>query len=301
MAALLLIAQHRSLVRLKLCSIRRPPLASFASASNAASRLFSMSPPPPHESPISSPPRKEKVALIGSGNWGSAIAKLIGPNVARFPEFDPEIRMWVYEELIDGRKLTDIINTTHENVKYLPGIPLPASVRAEADLLKAVEDATVLVFVVPHQFVKGVCQKLVGNIVPGAKAISLIKGVDASVGGLTLISDMIHDILKVDVSVLMGANIAQEVALEQFCETTVGSKNTENGQLMYKLFHTPYFRVSVVQDVESVEICGALKNVVGVAAGLVDGLKYEIVAFLPSIDSYLHLFRSLLLCILIAW
>ena len=97
-------------------------------------------------------PPKEKVCLIGSGNWGSAIARIVGQNVAAHPDlFHPEVNMWVYEEMIDDRKLTDIINTSHENAKYLPGIKLPACVRAVPDLLDAAKDATVLVFVVPHQ------------------------------------------------------------------------------------------------------------------------------------------------------
>ena len=67
------------------------------------------------------------------------------------PDFDPEVRMWVYEEMIDGQKLTDIINTTHENIKYLPGIKLPETIKAVPDVLDAAQDATILVFVVPHQ------------------------------------------------------------------------------------------------------------------------------------------------------
>ena len=63
---------------------------------------------------------KEKVAIIGSGNWGSAIAKIIGRNVLAKDNFDDEVNMWVFEEQVDGRNLTDIINTEHENVKYLP-------------------------------------------------------------------------------------------------------------------------------------------------------------------------------------
>ena len=62
----------------------------------------------------------DKVALIGSGNWGSAIAKIIGRNVLEREEFDDEVKMWVYQEQVDGKNLTDIINTDHENVKYLP-------------------------------------------------------------------------------------------------------------------------------------------------------------------------------------
>ncbi|KAJ1549421.1 Glycerol-3-phosphate dehydrogenase, partial [Cladochytrium tenue] len=195
-------------------------------------------------------PRMEKVCLIGSGNWGCVIAKVVAQNVINLrPTFDPEVRMWVFEEMVDGQKLTDIINTRHENVKYLPGVKLPTNVVAHSSLLAAVQDATLLVFVLPHQFVKGVCDDLRGKISPKARAVSLIKGVDVSASGLRLISDVINEHLQVDVSVLMGANIAGEVAAGNFCESTL-------------------------DDVAGVELCGALKNVVGIAAGLVDGLKY---------------------------
>ncbi|KAK9708762.1 glycerol-3-phosphate dehydrogenase [Basidiobolus ranarum] len=216
---------------------------------------------------------KEKVALIGSGNWGSAIAKIVGGNVLQSSEFDQEVRMWVFEELINGQKLTEIINTEHENVKYLPGIKLPESIVAVPDLLECVKDATILIFVVPHQFLKSICKSLLGNIRPDAKAISLIKGLDASANGLKLFSQVISEALNIEVSVLSGANIANEVAEEYFCETTIGSRIKEDGEAYYKIFNTPYFRVTVVDDVAGVEICGALKNIVAVGAGIIDGLK----------------------------
>ncbi len=90
-------------------------------------------------------------------------------------------------------------------------------------MLEAVGDCTLLVFALPHQFIKGICQKLKGRLNPCARAISLIKGVNVGKeGGLVLISDVIKDNLNVDCSILMGANIANEVALENFCEATVG-------------------------------------------------------------------------------
>jgi glycerol-3-phosphate dehydrogenase (NAD+) len=79
--------------------------------------------------------------------------------------------------------------------------------------------------------------------------------------------------LNIDVSVLMGANIANEVAMDKFCETTIGAYSASDGQVYKKLFDTPNFRVTVVQDVAGVELCGALKNIVAIAAGLVDGLE----------------------------
>ncbi|KAI8611772.1 NAD-dependent glycerol-3-phosphate dehydrogenase C-terminus-domain-containing protein [Chytriomyces sp. MP71] len=219
-------------------------------------------------------PTKEKVCLVGSGNWGSVIAKIVAENVTAMPGFDEEVRMWVFEEMVDGKRLSQIINERHENVKYLPNVRLPDNVVAHPTLLHAVEDATMLVFVIPHQFVKGACDQIRGHVSPHARAISLIKGVDVSKSGLRLISDIIKENLTMDVSVLMGANIANEVAEEKFCEATVGYRNEANGHLWQRIFNTSYFRISAIEDVEGVELCGALKNVVAIAAGLVDGLKF---------------------------
>merc|ERR1719231_2035425 len=79
---------------------------------------------------------KEKVTIVGSGNWGSAIAKIIGRNVLDRDEFDDEVKMWVCQEQVDGKNLTDIINTEHENVKYLPGIKFTENVVADPDLAR---------------------------------------------------------------------------------------------------------------------------------------------------------------------
>ncbi|GJJ71354.1 glycerol-3-phosphate dehydrogenase (NAD+) [Entomortierella parvispora] len=215
----------------------------------------------------------EKVAIIGSGNWGSAVAKTIGRNVQHFDHFNREVKMWVFEEKVDGQNLTDIINTKHENVRYLPGIALPENIVACPDLIKTCEDATMLVFVVPHQFVAGVCKQLKGKIPKNCKAISLIKGIDVNEDGFRLITDMIQDALGVRSCVLSGANIANEVAEERFCETTIGYRNKADGELFRDIFHTPFFRVNIVEDVVGVELCGALKNIIAIGGGLVDGLK----------------------------
>lgn len=95
----------------------------------------------------------KKVCIIGSGNWGSAIAKLVGGNTSSNPDlFVEETPMWVFEEDVNGRKLTEIINTDHENVKYLPGQKLPVNIVAVPNVVDAAKDADVLIVVVPHQF-----------------------------------------------------------------------------------------------------------------------------------------------------
>ncbi|XP_070786479.1 glycerol-3-phosphate dehydrogenase 1-like protein isoform X2 [Enoplosus armatus] len=193
----------------------------------------------------------KKVCIVGSGNWGSSIAKIIGHNVKASNRFDPMVNMWVYEEVIDGKKLTEIINTEHENVKYLPGHKLPRNV-----------------------FIAKLCDQMKPHVAEGTIGISLIKGIDEGPDGLKLISDIIREKLEIEVSVLMGANIASEVADEKFCETTIGAKNEANGLIFKELLQTPNFRITVVQESDTVELCGALKNIVAVGAGFCDGLGF---------------------------
>jgi glycerol-3-phosphate dehydrogenase (NAD+) len=122
-----------------------------------------------------------KVCIIGSGNWGSAIATIIGTNCARLPFCQTQVNMWVFEEdivLEDGThdKLSHVMNRRHENVKYLPGIPLPKNVVAIPDLPTACQDATLLIFVLPHQFLPKLLPIIRQHIHPTCRGVSLIKG-----------------------------------------------------------------------------------------------------------------------------
>ena len=129
-------------------------------------------------------------------------------------------------ETINGNPLTKIINETHQNPKYLPGITLPSNITAIPDLITACRDATLLVFVTPHQFVHSICQALKASSLPrNCKAISLIKGVDVHEKGMKLMSQIISHDLGITCAVLSGANIASEIALEQFSESTIGTSH----------------------------------------------------------------------------
>ncbi|XP_051164927.1 glycerol-3-phosphate dehydrogenase [NAD(+)], cytoplasmic-like [Leptopilina boulardi] len=217
---------------------------------------------------------KQKVCIVGSGNWGSAIAKIIGANAVKFnKKFEETVTMYVFEEMIDGKKLTEIINEQHENVKYLPGHKLPPNVLAVPDVVEAAKDADILVFVIPHQFIPPLCANLLGKIKPTAVGLSLIKGFATGTdGSIELISKIIEKHLKIPCYVLMGANLANEVAEEKFCETTIGCKDKRLAPLLRDIIQTSDFRVVVVEDCEAVEVCGALKNIVACAAGFVSGL-----------------------------
>ncbi|CAO1621861.1 unnamed protein product [Sympodiomycopsis kandeliae] len=231
----------------------------------------------PSSSSSSSSSRPLRLSIIGSGNWGSAIAKIAGNNVRKYPsEFQEQVKMYVYQEEFKGSKLTDIINKEHENVKYLPGIKLPDNIIATPSASEAAQDADLLIFVLPHQFIESVCKELRGKIAPDARAISMIKGVEVKNGNIRIFADVIEEILGCKCAALSGANIANEVAEDKFSETTIGYRpgDVATAQRFHKVFDTPTFRVGLVEDVAGVSLCGALKNVVAIAAGFTDGLGW---------------------------
>jgi len=217
----------------------------------------------------------KKVCIIGSGNWGTTVAKMVGTNVPGMPDFEPNVNMYVYEEVINGRKLSEIINTDHENVKYLPGKKLPHNVVAVTDIVEAARDADWLFFVVPHQFLKAQLKMLKGKIKPTVTVFSFIKGLLEDERGIVRCTEVIEKELEVRCGVVCGANLATEIADELFSEATIGSVDIAKGHALKRLLQTPYFRLVVTHDVAGVELCGALKNIVAVGAGLADGLGYK--------------------------
>jgi len=143
--------------------------------------------------------------------------------------------MWCKEETLDdGSKLTEVINREHENVKYLPDQKIPENVIAIPDLIEAVKDADILIFVIPHQFVKKTCEQLKGNIKKDAFALTLIKvrrnkkqyivfflfyfyfqgfHVDEKTNQLILVSEVIKNTLNIPCLSLMGGLLVKNIDL----------------------------------------------------------------------------------------
>ncbi|KAK6841558.1 hypothetical protein PG995_000646 [Apiospora arundinis] len=207
--------------------------------------------------------KRHKVTVIGSGNWGSTISKIVAENTKEHPDiFEPEVHMWVYEEDVtipkdsphydeavgdQPQKLTHIINKYHENVKYLPGIKLPSNLIANPSVVDAVKDSSILIFNLPHQFIDRVSSQIKGKIVPFARGISCIKGVHVTDEGISLFSEWIGDGLGIYCGALSGANIASEIAAEKWCGTTIAydpppmdsSRNPSAGESAPNLSITP--------------------------------------------------------------
>jgi glycerol-3-phosphate dehydrogenase (NAD+) len=220
-----------------------------------------------------------KVAFIGAGNAGTAFARRAALNIldkdsagADHP-FEKNVTMWIHDEEVEGRKLSEIMNVDGQNPKYLPGVSLPRNLVANADLAESC-DADILLFVVPHQFLPATLEKMRGLVKPNAIAVSLIKGLDIGPDGPKLLSQMIHRELGLvtDVAVLMGANIATDVANDEYNESTAACRNPDISQLIAELFHCHCMQIDACTDVGTVEICGALKNVIAMGGGICDAL-----------------------------
>lgn len=244
----------------------------------------------------------ERVCIVGSGNWGSAIAVPIGKNCSRLPYCESIVNMWVYEEKVKVksqskndrqetiRKLSEVINESHENIKYLPGIRLPENIVAVSDLEEACRNATLLIFVLPHQFLPPLLERIRHVVHPSCRGVSLIKGIDfdKATKKPVLITSQIEKFMKMSKSlsdftcgVLMGANVANEVAKGQVCESTLacnfcssGDRRLDLNERTRLIFDSETLKVQHVKDIAGTELCGALKNVIALGAGFVDGMDH---------------------------
>ena len=161
--------------------------------------------------------KKKKIVIVGGGNFGTAISNRIALNLIENPSlsnlYDSNVTLWIYDEIVNDKKLSEIINETHENIKYLPGIILSPSIHVETDINIAINDADVIILVTPHQFLSRILSTFPKPIKPSAIVVSMIKGVTVTNKGPQLISDMVQTALNTtNIAVVMGANLASEVA-----------------------------------------------------------------------------------------
>ncbi|SOV15473.1 glycerol-3-phosphate dehydrogenase, putative [Plasmodium gaboni] len=215
-----------------------------------------------------------KVSIIGSGNWGTVVSKIIGINAQKLKIFHPIVKMYVKEEIVEEEKLSDIINKKKENIKYMKGMKIPENILAISNLKEVIDDADLLIFVLPHQYLDNVLDEILqnNNLKKNARAISLIKGIKMIKSKPQLLSDMIEKKLDIECLALSGSNIAEELSREHFSESTIGFEKKGNEVIWQNLFDRTYFKVNCIQDKPGVEICGALKNVIALGVGFIDGL-----------------------------
>ncbi len=204
-----------------------------------------------------------KIAIIGAGSWGTALSNLLA-NKGLY------VSLWVrerelYEELIEKK----------ENTWFLPGFKLNKRINFSLSLSDTVKNTKYILIVVPSQFVRDILKKLRPYLEQNPIIICASKGIE--ILSLKPMSSVVYEELKDKkpvYAILSGPSFAKEVAKELPTAVTVGCEDIETAKKLQELFSTPTFRVYTNKDYIGVELGGAVKNVIAIAAGICDGLGF---------------------------
>ncbi len=200
-----------------------------------------------------------QVAIVGAGNFGTAIANIVAGNGV-------DVRLWMRDEV----QLADI-RAHGENRRYLPGHALAERVTPTADLAFAVQASDVVFVTVPSASFRAVAEELAGMTSPGACVISGTKGIEAE--GFHLMSETLKLVLpEARIGVISGPNLAEEMADGRYTGTVVASRHEGLRTTVQKVLKSPTFRVYASTDVYGVELGGALKNIYAIACGIATAL-----------------------------
>ncbi|OGF48448.1 MAG: glycerol-3-phosphate dehydrogenase [Candidatus Firestonebacteria bacterium RIFOXYC2_FULL_39_67] len=204
----------------------------------------------------------EKVAIIGAGGWGTALALVLNENGQN---------VTIYEYL---KPYAKYLNKKRINTKFLPGIKIPEGIKITASLSDAVKEAKAIVIAIPSKFVRSVLDKLKNEKIRNdVVVLSVVKGIDTKT--LERMSEIIKKKLgkKIKLAVLSGPSHAEEVGRKMPTAVIVASKDAKIASYFQTLFSNKYFRVYTSRDVIGVELGGALKNVIALSKGILDGME----------------------------
>ena len=201
-----------------------------------------------------------RVSILGSGSWGIALAVLLHKN-------GHEITVWSAREA-----KIEMLKEKHE-LKMLPGVRLSEDTVFTTDDREAVEGQDLLVMAVASSFTRSTAHRLSALVAPGQKILNVAKGIEEHT--LMTLSEIIEqEIPQADVAVMSGPSHAEEVGRGIPTTIVVGAKSKETAEYIQNLFMNEAFRVYISPDILGMELGGALKNVVALAAGIADGLGY---------------------------
>ncbi len=206
----------------------------------------------------------DQVAMIGAGSWGTSLALLLARKGIKVSLWDRD------------REHINNLSRDRENKRYQAGHPFPESITVTGDLFQALDGATCVVMVVPSHGYREVYRQLFPMLAENTLIVSAVKGIEIE-SGLTMTGVMRQEATTckpLPLGVLSGPSFAAEVAERQPTAVTVAFEELPAAQAVQQLFSTEYFRVYSSNDVIGLEISGAMKNVIAIAAGICDGLRY---------------------------
>jgi glycerol-3-phosphate dehydrogenase (NAD(P)+) len=199
------------------------------------------------------------IAVIGAGSWGTALAIHLG-------RAGRPVSLWVREP-----ELLELINRRRENHWFLPGVPLPESIRVTGHIEDGLRDADIVIMAVPSEFFGAVVKNVAPALMPGVPVVSATKGLDPH-RHLRMTELLAEACAGRAVAALSGPTFAREVALGRPAAAVIACANDDVGPALQRHLGSRELRLYVNRDIVGVEIAGALKNVVAIATGLADGL-----------------------------
>jgi glycerol-3-phosphate dehydrogenase (NAD(P)+) len=200
------------------------------------------------------------IAILGDGAWGTAIALLLARN--------PDHRVTLWSARAENGRL---LQERRENVRLLPGIPIPPTIQLTTDIGQAVAGADLWVAAIPTVYLRATLTRIAANVPAGPPVLSLAKGLEN--GTFLRPTEIVTQILRVEkTAVLSGPSHAEEISRGLPASVVAASRDVALAQWIQQLFSTERFRVYTSPDPVGVELAGALKNVIGIAAGINDGL-----------------------------
>jgi glycerol-3-phosphate dehydrogenase (NAD(P)+) len=203
------------------------------------------------------------IAIIGAGAWGTGLAIVLGSKGTR------RVRLWAHEA-----DVCESINSRRTNERFLPGREIPGPVSASSDLAAVLDSAQIIVSVMPSQHCRSLFERMRPLIQPYMLVVSATKGIEET--SLLRMSEVIALVLqhKNAVGALSGPSFAQEVARGDPTAIAIASDDPALLRTVQQEFSGPSFRVYTNRDVIGVELGGALKNIIAIAAGICDGLGF---------------------------
>jgi glycerol-3-phosphate dehydrogenase (NAD(P)+) len=203
---------------------------------------------------------RTSIAILGDGAWGTAIALLLAQNLRH------RVTLWSARE-DNGRLLQE----RRENVRLLPGVPIPRSIELTMDVRQAVAGSDLWVAAIPTIYLRTTLTRIASTVPPGPPILSLAKGLEN--GTFLRPTEILTQVLGVEkVAVLSGPSHAEETSRGLPASVVAASRDLELARRVQQLFSTECFRVYTNRDPVGVELAGALKNIIGIAAGISDGL-----------------------------
>ena len=201
------------------------------------------------------------VGVVGAGSWGTALALVLEKN-------GHQVTLWSSREA-KAKEMSEL----RENTDKLPGVKIPESIVMTADMETAVKDKELVVLGVPSLYIRGTAKKMAAYVHEGQIIVNVSKGIEEST--LYTMTEVIsEEIPNADVAVLSGPSHAEEVS--RYIPTTVvaGARSRKTAEKIQQIFMNEVFRVYTSPDMLGIEIGGALKNVIALAAGITDGLGF---------------------------